>query len=407
MADNFQIKIHDKMYVAFKRDGKNMPHGAMVNYVDNKGNQKKRDALDYWASYGLGGKQPLNSILIDNTPMIGFRMSRSQINAGWAQAPSHIRVEDPRGFEISITINNMIMLTNANVLDNGEIMCECVWGRDNDVNVLLPTNSLPYEEAMSNTERLTTHVHVSKLRLGDHVTLKNGMSGRYLGKLTEMLGDSTTLQSGQRADAYYKREARPYIYSHTLTPGATLHYIEQSIVDKNGVETLRYHGYASPNVSRVEKPDPWTPQEVNERLIVAFHKGALINGKSYKVVLLTLGGAVMQNWALSPIAQTDLEEHIRQNRSRTTAASLLHMFYGRHESMPDTLLGVKVSAWSYSLFNNFPSDAEIMKATVNLENMRLIEESIDSKLPSSEIVFEQLEFELYIESTKQTFKVKI
>lgn len=408
MKENLGIKIFDKLYVGFHRmGGERMPVGRIVNYVDNKTNQRLRDKIDDWASYGAGSKTKLNSIIIDNTPMTGFRISRSQINAGWYQTPDFIRVEDPRGFEVDITIPNMIMLTDNNILDNGEIMQECIWGRDNAINVLLPVNSTPYKEAIQNTDRQTTHVHVSKLKLGDHVVLKNGMKGRYMGKLTAISETYNTVRSGYNGYNYGgARPWEPNISTHRLSiEPTTQHYIEQISTDSNGMPHRRYLGYASPNVSRVEQSDPMTVAEVNERLIDAFNTGFSHDGKSYYTVMLINGTPEFRNWKTVPIDTAELERHIGRVKPRGSSGyRLLSKYYARADSIPDKLLAVNVT----QSFSSFAPSIGYEVAALGTNDLYMTLETTNGKeVLTSECQFEQLEFEIYVASTDQTFKITV
>jgi hypothetical protein len=407
MKENLGIKIFDQLYVGFHRHGDRMPVGRMVNYVDNKTNQKLRDKIEDWSAYGAGSKAKLNSLIIDNKPMTGFRISRSQINAGWYQTPDYIRVEDPRGFEVDITIPNMIMLTNNNILDNGEIMHECIWGRDNAINVLLPVNSVPYKEAMQNTDRQTTHVHVSKLKLGDHVVLKNGMKGRYMGKLTAISELYETTKSGHSGYSYYNssRAWESNVSSHYLSVDSPQHYIEQLTIDNNGVPHRRYLGYSSPNVSRVEESDPLTSAEINQRLMDAYETGFTHAGKSYYTVMLIHGTPEFRNWKTVPIDKVELEQHINRVKPRSSSGyRLLSKYYAKSTATGDRLICLNAN----QSFSTFPATTTYEYATLNDTKMQVSIETTNGLMVNvADLAFEQLEFEIYVESTDQTFKVKV
>jgi hypothetical protein len=404
--DNLRIKIFDKLYVTFRRHGNSMPVAQLVNYIDNKTNLRIRDRMDEWARWGSYGKDPLNSLTIDNKPMVGFRISRSQINDGWYQTPEYIRIEDPRGFEVDITIPNMIMLTNDNALVNGEIMHECIWGRDNAVNVLLPVNSLPYREAVSNTDRQKTHVHVSKLKLGDHVTLKNGQSGRYMGKLYSTSEIKDTIRKGTDGYYYYSYGSRDWqasIFKYKLgVEDKPIHYIEQEYKDHNGFPKIRYLGYASPNVSRVEKEDPLTKAEVNDRLFEAFKAGLERSDSYNNTIFLTTDKPEVRGWGTVPATTQEIEQHWeRTNKNR---GELMLTFFGRKHSEPEQLLAFQQSYNFKAFATNINGKlAKIDDAEFAIETESIKEPSFDV----SDIAFEQLMFDLYIPETNQTFKIKI
>ncbi len=277
--------------------------------------------------------------------------------------------------------------------------------------MLLPVNSVPYEEAIKNTDRQTTHVHVSKLTLGDHVVLKNGMQGRYLGKLTPITEQYDTIYRAPRPSnngwSYSSYNAfQETTEEHKLVVEPTQHYIEQLVANSNGTITRRYLGYSSPNVSRIEKSEPMTAAEINQRLMDAFESGFSHDGKSsYKTVMLVLGTPEFRNWKLNPINQVDLETHIHKVKPRNLSGyRLMSKYYGRTDAMPDKLLSFDVS----NSFNKFglTVDGEVTAfrdATFAMTCTTLEQRSIQV----ASMTFEQLEFEVYIPSTDQTFKVVV
>jgi hypothetical protein len=252
MTTNHTIKIFDKSYVNFqRRPDDTVPLGFMTYYETNApaAFNKRKSAIDYYASY-TNSSNPMNGIIVDNTPMIGFRISRSLRRLGWHNQNTVIRIEDPRGFDIDITIANMIMLTDNNLLENGEILRECVWGRDGNVNVLLPVNSSPYMQAVANTARNGTHVNVRTVQAGDHVILKNGKTGRYMGSLYGIEWHIQTNGYRKPQTVTLSRRDKKFHYIRT---------VENQVV--------MYHGYVSPNISSITTRDSLTKQQVNELVL--------------------------------------------------------------------------------------------------------------------------------------------
>lgn len=174
--DNLSIRIFDKMYLGVRSSPGQVAHGYMVPYEDNYAGRNRMVQVDHWA-------KDKKRVILDNAPISGFKVSRAQRNAGWKNIITSIRMEDPRGFEVDITMTNLVMLTDCAVIQNGEILQECVWARDGSFNVLLPVNSAPYLEAKENTRRANSKVSTRTLNIGDTIQTDKAVIGVYMGYL--------------------------------------------------------------------------------------------------------------------------------------------------------------------------------------------------------------------------------
>ena len=400
MSENHQIKIHDTMYVGFQRNVHgSMPIALITPYLTTKAGEKQRDNIDNWSKWNNGGKEPLNPLTIENKAMIGFRISRAQRNSGWHMNAESIRVEDPRGFEVPITLANMIMLTDNNLLENGEILRECIWGRDGNTNVLLPVNSIPYSQAFTNTERQKTHVDVRKLQRGDHVVLKNGVSGRYLGKLHSLV------ESYAGARYSYNSEGASYYFSSTLEK--PLHYVQVKVPTEPGYPPkYKYMGFASPNVSRVEKSEPMTAEEVNQLLVDEFQQGMSKDGGKYDTYML-FTDAPKITAELIDVTQQELINHAKVAHLRGRYG-LSNKFYGR----PKTPMAFDYMAMNYHvlLSNGFPASITYQTSEFVSDdklNVKMSGEYKAASMVSSEIDYMQMQLNITIEATGQTFTVRV
>lgn len=294
MTINHTIKIYDQSYVNFYvREHENIPLGYMTHYEPKApaAFQKRKDSIDRSAAYS--GRRQMNGIIIDNKPMIGFRISRSLRRLGWDNRNTYIRIEDPRGFEIDISVANMIMLTDNNLLENGEILRECVWGRDGNTNILLPVNSTPYMQAVTNTARVKSSVNSRTVCAGDHVILKNGREGRYMGALY-----GTTFNIGTSNYRYLDK-------SDFSCNDKKVHYIRYE--SEGGVT---YYGQASPGISSVVKQDPLTPEQVNELILDDFNNKKVSQEQPgyNSMSMLSNKPLSLTSISLAPISLTDLME---------------------------------------------------------------------------------------------------
>jgi hypothetical protein len=182
----YSIKIPEQVYVGFqgRRSQDEVPLGFMTPYNDDEAGQRRRATVDNWAR-GYGNSKTFNSVILENKPMIGFKIGRAiRRSGGWnGSGASYVRIEDPRGFELEITIENLVMCMSDNLLDDGEIIAECVWGRDGNRNILLPTNSEPYKNSVVLRTKVAAVIPLKEVTVGDEVELITGEKGIYLGSL--------------------------------------------------------------------------------------------------------------------------------------------------------------------------------------------------------------------------------
>lgn len=188
------IKIPEKVYVGFqgRRCEDEVPLGFMTPYTTDKAGEKRRATVDNWAAgRGYGGNKTFNSVILENKPMIGFKIGRAiRRSGGWnSSGASFIRVEDPRGFELEITIENLAMCMNGNIIEDGELVQECVWGRDGNKNILLPINSDPYKDSVTTKSAIDNAISLRNIKPGDKIKLITGEEGVYLGGLFPLTVD--------------------------------------------------------------------------------------------------------------------------------------------------------------------------------------------------------------------------
>lgn len=306
---NHTIRIFPQHYVGFtdyRYEGDVVPFAYMTHYEDNAAGRKRQAQVDGWSR----GK--MKSVIIENKPMIGFRVSRGLRRLGWSHHATSVRIEDPRGFEVDISVSNMMMLTDNNLLENGEILRECVWGRDGGMNVLLPVNSQPYLQATENTERMASHVNSRTVQLGDAVLLKNGLKGRYMGSMFPWRQD--------QSNSAYKQP-----YNLTLVQHEKKYHMVQI---KNDDGSFSYNGYAALGASSVLASDPLTTQEVNEIMADALVNAASVNiPKVYSPKILASHAGVLESITLEPM---DIEER-RAAYNGGTLKARYGMFYGKHK----------------------------------------------------------------------------
>lgn len=180
--ENKQIRFPERCYVTSQgrvEDG--MPLGFMTEDGTDAAAIKRKETADRWAGSGKSSFPPRSYY---NKPMVGFRLTRSiRRDSSWGSGNVKWRIEDPRGFELEISSPNMAQVILNSVIENGEILAECIWARLKGDNVLVPVNSSLYQTTKENSERLGKSVSLKDVKVGNEIVLLNGTKGIYLGKL--------------------------------------------------------------------------------------------------------------------------------------------------------------------------------------------------------------------------------
>ena len=176
-----KVIIPEKHYVGMVvRQGSKIPLGFITPWGEDKAAQKRMKTVDDWAGAGKQGSLP--TTVIDNIPMLGFKMT-SDIRRGQQGAQDKWRIEDPRGFELEITSTNLAMILADSTIEKGEILDQCVWAREGGQNLLLTTVSEEYIEAVRMTQIASSTASWKDVKIGNTVILQNGLEGQYLGKM--------------------------------------------------------------------------------------------------------------------------------------------------------------------------------------------------------------------------------
>jgi len=104
---NTDMFLPKKIKVGFqKREDTYNGQLAYATYVDEQGFVKKESSFERWRDYQI------DTEMFDNEPMTGFVMNRrvGGYRTKWGFRDSYIRVYDPRGFEIEISVDNQLFI---------------------------------------------------------------------------------------------------------------------------------------------------------------------------------------------------------------------------------------------------------------------------------------------------------
>lgn len=132
---------------------------------DAEGNYIK--VQTHWAEQG-------DSAIYDNVPMKGFKVGQDATR--WTTDNKVFRLHDPRGFTVEIPTGNLSTLIQSCTIINGEIMDECVWGREG-CHILLPVNAPEYTKVVKKIEQVEEALKLKDLKPGDWVRIHPSSDG--------------------------------------------------------------------------------------------------------------------------------------------------------------------------------------------------------------------------------------
>lgn len=178
------ITIHESLWVikGYKKDVEDSKFPlSYMTYVDlTKSGEKSRAFLNridtgtYWSNQKSGK----GTMTFDNTPTKSVKIVGSV--SRWSTSNKLIQVEDPRGFVIEIPTGNLTTLLKHTTVEKGVVKDECVWGREGNNHILLPTSSDVYKQAFESTQLNNTRVSLTKLNKGDVVKFSVDDQNEYI-----------------------------------------------------------------------------------------------------------------------------------------------------------------------------------------------------------------------------------
>lgn len=155
---------------------------AYVIYFDEKGKLRKEASWNSWRD------SKIPNIEYENEPTEGFVLNKKVGGYcyHWSDfRQSYVRVYDPRGFEIEITIPNLLyILENTNCIKGKGLEGKFVYGWDGTDLVLMPLSSPDYEQLtkLNNTRFANKRICAKDLKVGATYLTKSGENLVFLGK---------------------------------------------------------------------------------------------------------------------------------------------------------------------------------------------------------------------------------
>lgn len=183
------VTIPEKVYVGFqgRRGEDEVPLGFMTPYTDDEAGRKRQATVDQWAGgRTYGNAKTFNSVIIDNEPMYGFRLGRAIRRSGhFGSGASYVRIEDPRGFELEISIENLVAVLEDVAMEHCEFVGALVWGRTagSQKNLLMAVDSDLYRSAVKTKSAVAAAKSSKDFKIGDTIEAVTGETGVYMGMM--------------------------------------------------------------------------------------------------------------------------------------------------------------------------------------------------------------------------------
>lgn len=149
--------------------------------MDNNGKFRKEKSFEKWCNPKLKPQQ------FQNTPTSGFVLNQrvGGENRGWKHRKTYVRVYDPRGFEVEISVDNLLyILEHTSSIVGKGLEGEFVYAWEGTELILLPTNAVDYKESLAYTEKERKQEYLTgkQLVVGGVYLSKDNVQLIYLGK---------------------------------------------------------------------------------------------------------------------------------------------------------------------------------------------------------------------------------
>lgn len=184
-----EIRYPEKLYIGTQDlkpfDVKDSPLAFAIDGTkDDAAFKKQKKTVDAWCGDGGSWCPTTHKRLppavvqmphhIPNDPVKGLSFMKAV--SRWSTSNKFLRVQDPRGFELEISIENLMELFGSTNINRGIIADECVWGRAGG-KVYLTTTAHPQYLLHKNPVRKEKTV----LKVGDRVQIPNRPEEIFLG----------------------------------------------------------------------------------------------------------------------------------------------------------------------------------------------------------------------------------
>lgn len=165
---------------------------AYVIYYDAQGKIHKEASWNTWRDK----KIPFDEF--ENEPLEGFVLNKKAggTRSHWDTRQTYTRVYDPRGFEIEITIPNLLhILESTDCIRGKGLVGTFVYAWDGKDLVLLSTQSADYDDLVQKTQTLMedNYIRGSELKVGRTYSTIDGYTYTFMGKHPEVKYDDSII----------------------------------------------------------------------------------------------------------------------------------------------------------------------------------------------------------------------
>lgn len=165
------MEIFDKSYVGInlnREDITTAPLAFLTPYEDNAAGRKRQESVNQWAHGGYwrdrDDREKPQFKTVANKWREGFRVVGFAVRDTTDNKMA--RVYDPEGYELEISVNNLVSLMQHCIIDQGEIQGKCIWAREGANNWLVQEDTPEAKSAIKAGEKL--EVQIGDVVVGPH-----------------------------------------------------------------------------------------------------------------------------------------------------------------------------------------------------------------------------------------------
>lgn len=204
---------------------------AYVIYFDEKNVLRKQKSWDSWRD------DKIEPIEYDNSPQSGFILNKGiQRYSDWGSSRAVVRVYDSRDFEFEISIDNLLGILMHSDVSKRDIVEECVFAWSGTDLILLPCNSVEYQESVEYTNKQDMKVSTKELVPGcQYHKKKSDEILTYLGKFDWWDFKSTDTQKYGANKIHFNKGKKHIFWDGSsfkpTTPSILSSVVSEDIVD--------------------------------------------------------------------------------------------------------------------------------------------------------------------------------
>lgn len=185
---------------------------AYIIYYDEKGVLRKEKSWDSWRDHKIDAQE------FPNEPTSGFVLNKKvgDYRSDWNHRMAHIRVYDPRGFEFEISVENLLYILQECTSTKGKgLEGEFVYAWDGTTLVLLPTDSVEYQESKVFTDHKLSKVAKGDMIPGCVYMNKDMENVLYLGREDYYEFETNYQEAGYEYSYSYANKGKKHVFVYT------------------------------------------------------------------------------------------------------------------------------------------------------------------------------------------------